>query len=294
MYYSPMEIIGNCKNTLKRLALKCDRGQALSSCLEICPNLEDLYYEDNRFVPRTYEDYHYMDAGYDAQDEEEPEPLPPGPFQLRQLVIQCQGTNLDIPFMIMKCPRLESFHLRYQNLDIEHWLPCILKALYEHCPNLHTVGISFGGASHPIAWIPAKAQHDIVGDSGQLRELTFNAYRTDIMEDLRAMVDKSRTSLVKFDARNNHRAATLYQTLITAQINNLRELWCAPVGDRPTLDLLKTLIESSPHLEKVVVPNGAMSDTILSALAQLPNLVELRFHVDNRVSHDGLASLFSQ
>lgn len=280
-----MEIIGSCKNTLKRLALKHDRGLALSSCLRICPNLEYLYYEDNQ----------YTDEDYDALDEEEPEPLPPGPFQLRQLAIVCEITNLDIPYMITQCPRLESFHLRYQDPDIEDQLPCILKALYEHCPNLHTVAISSGPASHRISWIPAKAQHDdIIGGSGQLRELTFNANPTDVMEDLRAMIDKSTTSLVKFDVQDNHRAAILYQTLITAQINNLRELCCAPVGDRPTWNLLKTLIESSPRLEKVVIPNGAASDTILSTLTQLSNLVELRFRVDDRVSLDGLTSLFSQ
>ncbi|KAI7877375.1 hypothetical protein K492DRAFT_209750 [Lichtheimia hyalospora FSU 10163] len=281
MFYSPMAIIRNCKNTLKRLSLEFERGQVLNGCLEECPNLECL----------TYEDYQESDEDFDALEEER-DPLPPGPFPLRQLIIRCEDTNLDIVELIKRCPLLESFHLLYEDRHIEDQFPSIIEMLYEHCPYLRTLEISTEVSAREIPWISAKRQHGM--GNHLLRELKFNSNPTHVIDKLRTIIDKSKASLGKLDVQMNHRGGMLYQALISSQTSNLRELWCAPVGDQEVLTQLETLIKLSPRLNKVVVPAGAMSDMVLSALGQLSNLTELQFRVDQQVTYKGLTSLFSQ
>lgn len=278
-YHSPVDIIRNCKNTLKRLHLRSDQGQMLNDCLEICPNLECLIYDDHIF--------NYYD---EDQEEFERLSLPPGPYQLRQLAIRCDSnTNLDIDGFIGRCPHLESFHLYCPGLDYR----LVMQALLEHCPNVRTVEISSESTTWNVSWIPAKAQHDIK-TSSLLRKLTFNDDPTDVMDELRIMIDKSKTSLEKLDVWDNREGAMLYQVLITAQIVNLRELWCAYARDQKTTSLLQALIESSPRLERVYIPRFGISDAVLSVLGQLYNLIQLRFYVDQPVTYNGLTLLFSQ
>lgn len=285
-YHSPAEIIHNCKNTLKKLHLSYDQGQQLSYCLEICPNLECLIYDDY---------YDFNDDDYEMLEELERVPLPPGPYQLRQLAVRCHSIDLDIPDFISRCPHLESFHLHYSRCpDFMYGLEFIIPALLEHCPNLHTVEISSAPVTSKVSWVPAKGQHDIRCGSF-LRKLTFNAESTArTLNALNMMIDKSKTSLEKLELGNLQSGPMLFQSLITTQIVNLRELSCHFEADQTTIAQLKALIELSPRLERVFIHRFGTSDAVLSALGQLSNLIELRFCADNPVTDDGLASLLSQ
>lgn len=263
-------------------------GEELNYCLEMCPNLEHVIYE---------EDYYTIDVYHD-EDEDELDPLSPGPYQLRQLTILCDATDLNIADLISRCPHLESFHFYCRHPNYKDQLSHIIPALLEHCPNLHTVEISSKERSMFIkdqfSWISAKAHHDI-GCSGLLHKLIMHAdLTTHAMDGLRKLIGRSKTSLEKLDVGNMQSGTMLFQALITAQLINLRELSCTFAGDQTTIAQLKAQIELSPRLERVFISHFGISDAVLSSLEQLCNLIELRFCVDSPVTYNGLASLLSQ
>ncbi|CDH54402.1 predicted protein [Lichtheimia corymbifera JMRC:FSU:9682] len=285
---APLRIITNTKNTLQKLQLRNDMGKVLSHALKSCPNLRSLTLEDQ--IRYTEEELNTP-----------PLVLPPGPFPLKDLRINCVYTTLNLLDLIRKSPHLESFHLTYDDETLEHFFDDLFRLIYYELPALRKLHVAHGSCKVFSSYLPSSDDDDYETSPHHHRHLnnqqpglydlvmTGNHLHAG-SEKIDLLIRKSKTTLVNLDLDRHGYVTDIYNTIASTGMTALRKLGCGPAIDG-TADyaLLSSVIKACPMLQDVYLPPLSVSDDVLATLGQLQHLEKLALSMEgNQLTPRGM------
>lgn len=279
---APLQIITNTKDKLQTLKLRNDMGRVLSHALKSCPNLRSLTFDDQ--IQYTEEELYRP-----------PLALPPGPYPLKHLRINCGYTTLNILDLIKKSPYLESFHLIYDDATLEHQLDDLFKAIYYDLPELRSLHVAHG-CSNVMQFYSTDKDCKTSPHTSQpgLCDLVLTGNHLHAgSEKVDLLIRKSKSTLQNLDLDRHAYVTDIYNTIISTGMTSLRKLSCGPMH-ATDFALLSNVIKACPKLQDVYIPPNALSDVVLHALGQLKSLEKLAFSTDgNSVTTAGVKRLMS-
>lgn len=284
---APLGIITNTKNTLQELKLRNDMGKVLNHALKSCPNLRSLTLEDQ--IRYTEEELNMP-----------PLALPPGPFPLKHLRINCVYTTLNLLDLIRKSPHLESFHLTYDDETLEHFFDDLFRLIYYELPALRKLHVAHGSCKVFSSYSPFGDEYEATSPHHPRRQQAtqpglYNLVMTGNhlhagSEKIDLLIRKSKATLVNLDLDRHGYVTDIYNTIASTGMTALRKLGCGPAIDG-TADyaLLSSVIKACPMLQDVYLPPLTVSDDVLATLGQLQHLEKLALSMEgNQITARGM------